>query len=208
MAQPGLPRRRQQRREKVADRSDERYEEILRAGEKVFRERGYADATLRDVADAVGISRPTLYYYISTKEELLAKILEEPLMEMTRTISEVASLDLPAPERLHRAILTQMAAFERHRPEMFVFLAEGLHLGPRTERIAPNAREYGEALTGIIEDGQRGGEFRVDIDARVAMLGILGMGNWVHRWYRQGGELTLTQIGEQFAKMAIDGLRR
>lgn len=203
---PGMDQRRQKRRQAVTLRSDERYAEILRAGARVFRERGYADTTLRDVADAVGISRSTLYYYIGTKEDLLAEILEDPLIEMTRGIRALADLDVPASERLRRAILLQMETFAEYFPEMFVFLAERLHVGRRTDRIRSNAREYGEALASIIDAGQRAGEFRQDVDPRVAMLGILGMSNWTHRWFRSGGRLTLPQIGEQFAGLALQGL--
>jgi AcrR family transcriptional regulator len=98
-------------------------------GNRVFRERGYADTTLQDVAVAVGISRSTLYYYIGTKEDLLAEILEDPLIEMTRGIRAIADLEVPASERLHRAILLQMETFAEYFPEMFVFLAGRLHVG-------------------------------------------------------------------------------
>lgn len=203
---PKMEQRRQKRREMVSVRSDKRYTEILRAGARVFREQGYANTSLLDVAEAVGISRSTLYYYIGTKEDLLAEILEAPLVDMTRGMQALAALDLPAAERLRQAILLQMRAFEEYFPEMFVFLAERLHIGRRTTVIRSNAREYGEALVGIIEAGQRTGEFRRDLDPQVAMLGILGMANWTHRWYQPAGRLTLTQIGEQFAAMILQGL--
>jgi AcrR family transcriptional regulator len=208
MTQPGIARRREQRRRKVNERSDERYVEILQAGRRVFRAQGFENTSLKDVADAVGINRSTLYYYISTKEDLLAEILEAPLLDMTRKLREVAALPIPASDRLHRVMVLQMDTFAEYQPEMFVFLADRLHLGRDTDRLRDNAREYGEVLTGIIEDGQHNGEFHPDLNPRVAMLGLLGMSNWVHRWYRPDGPLTLQQIGEQFARMTIEGLRK
>jgi AcrR family transcriptional regulator len=208
MPQPGIARRREQRRKNVNERSDERYLEILRAGRQVFRERGYENASLKDVADAVGINRSTLYYYISTKEDLLAHILEVPLLTMTQRLRDVAALPVSASDRLRKVMVLQMDTFAAYQPEMFVFLADRLHLGRDTEQLRDNARAYGEVLTGIIEDGQRSGEFDADLDPRVAMLGLLGMSNWVHRWYRPGGRMTLRQIGEQFGRMSIEGLRR
>lgn len=208
MTQPGIARRREQRRKNVSERSDERYLEILQAGREVFKERGYENASLKDVADAVGINRSTLYYYISTKEDLIAEILEVPLLEMTRRIREVAELPISASDRLRMVLVLQMDTFAEYQPEMFVFLSDRLHIGRDTDKLRDNARAYGQVLTGIIEDGQRSGEFDPDLDPRVAMLGLLGMSNWVHRWYRPGGRMTLQQIGEQFGRMSIEGLRR
>lgn len=97
-----MDQRREKRRQAVRLHSDERYIEILRAGAQVFRERGYADSTLQDVADAVGINRTTLYYYIGTKEDLLAALLEDPLIKITGGIRAIAGLDLPPSEQLRR----------------------------------------------------------------------------------------------------------
>jgi TetR/AcrR family transcriptional regulator, cholesterol catabolism regulator len=207
MAEKGIRQRREERRKNDNEQSDARYKEILSAGAQVFRERGYLQAALQDVADAVGISRPTLYYYISTKEELLTEILKGPIDEATRMICEIASSDASARDRLKRAIALHMETIETYHPEMFIFFAERLHVGRRTRRIRENSRLYGEAIAKIIEDGQRRGEFRKDIDARVAMLGILGMFNWIHRWYEKAGPLTLPAIGKQFEALALDGLR-
>jgi TetR/AcrR family transcriptional regulator, cholesterol catabolism regulator len=198
--------RREQRRRKVQDGSDERYRDILRAGALVFRQNGYPNSTLQDVADAVGLSRATLYYYIGTKEELLAEILNKPLLEMTRRVKILAGSKASPRERLRQAISLQFEAFERYYPEMFVFLAEQVHIAPGEDLLRANARQYGDLVARIIAQGQRQGEFRKDIDPRVAMLGVVGMANWAHRWYRPDGPLTLRAIGAQFASMAVDGL--
>jgi TetR/AcrR family transcriptional regulator, cholesterol catabolism regulator len=198
--------RREQRRQKSRDGSDARYRDILRAGALVFRENGYANSTLQDVADAVGLNRATLYYYIGTKEELLAEILNEPLLEMTRRLQRLGRSRESPPELLRHAIVLQFEAFERCYPEMFVFLAEQLHNLSGEGLLRANASEYGDLLTRIIVRGQRRGEFRKDVDPRVAMLGVVGMANWVHRWYRLDGPFSLRAIGDQFATMAVEGL--
>ncbi|HEY3485805.1 MAG TPA: hypothetical protein VGK49_10495, partial [Ilumatobacteraceae bacterium] len=59
----------------------------------------------------------------------------------------------------------------------------------------------------LIEEGQAAGEFRDDIDPQMAMLAVLGMFNWIHRWYKPAGKRSLEQIGEEFADLAIASLR-
>jgi AcrR family transcriptional regulator len=207
VTQQGIAARRLLRREREKGQSDARYAEIVRAAAQVFRDRGYADSTLEDVAEVVGINRASLYYYVGTKEELLTDVLEAPLVEMTRSMRLIATSKMSATERLRGVISFHLDSFDQLYPNIFVFLAEWLHIGQRIPRLRQNATEYGEIFMGIIEDGQRLGEFRADVDRRIAMLGILGMLNWTHRWYRKDGELTLGEIGEQFATLIIDGLK-
>jgi AcrR family transcriptional regulator len=205
-----MAQRRQERRLLPRRDSDERWAAILDAGPRVFHRLGYAQATLEDVAKEVGLNRATLYYYVADKAELLIAILDEPIHRMTADLKAIVSLDLPASERLERAIGQHMQTLDENYPGLFISLAENLHLLTiGTDRdIQKNARAYADLFMSIIEDGIRAGEFRADVDPRLMMLAIVGMMNWSHRWFAPDGRNTLPEIGEQFAKLALDGLRR
>lgn len=198
-----------QRRGEVR-KSDQRWQAILIGAARAFRRLGYANATLEDVAREVGIDRSTLYYYVATKAELLVAVLEEPIRRMTRDLKAICELDLSPTGKLQAAILQHMKALADNYPELFVFLAENLHLLPIGEEhgIGENAQEYGVLMRGIIEDGIAAGEFREDLDAQLTMLGIIGMCNWSHRWYRPDGRLSLSEIGRRFADLAMQGILR
>jgi hypothetical protein len=101
-----------------------------------------------------------------------------------------------------------MKALDENYPELFVFLAENMHLLTigRDRDIQKNAREYGNLMTSIIADGVATGEFRNDVDTRLAMLAIIGMMNWSHRWYDPNGRHSIRTIAEQFEALALDGL--
>lgn len=208
-ATSAMAKRRDERRRAERRGSDERWLAILEAGSRVFRKLGYAHATLEDVAREVGINRATLYYYVADKEELLIAILDEPVHRMTSDLREISALPLAPADRLRRAVNAHMRALEENYPELFVFLAENLHvLTIGSDRdIQKNAHEYGVLMTALIEDGIAAGELRNDIDPRLATLGLIGMLNWSHRWYTPNGEKTLPEIGEQFAAVFLDGLR-
>lgn len=182
---------------------------MLVAAAEVFRRMGYSQARLEDVAQEVGISRATLYYYVGTKEELLVALLEDPIAEVTAGLKKVAAQDLPASEKLAGALREYLHLLEEH-PTLFIFLSENIHnvmSGPEADEIRANADSYGRVLTKIVTDGQKSGEFRADIRPQVAVLGIIGMFNWMHRWYVPSGKESLSAIGEDFVTMSLAALQ-
>lgn len=203
-----IARRRAERREAGGRRSDQRWDDVLAAAAEVFRRMGYAQARLEDVAQEVGISRATLYYYVGTKEELLVALLEDPIAQVTASLKKVASQKLPASEKLASSLREYLHLLEEH-PTLFIFLSENIHKvmsGPEAEEIRANADSYGRVLTKIVADGMKAGEFRDDIRPQVAVLGIIGMFNWMHRWYVPSGKESLSAIGEDFVTMSLAAL--
>ncbi|WP_231986647.1 TetR/AcrR family transcriptional regulator [Mycobacterium sp. 852002-40037_SCH5390672] len=200
-------RRRHERR--TADRraSNDRWRSILKGAAEVFRREGFARARLEDVAVEVGINRASLYYYVGTKEELLVALIERPAFEMTRHCREALDSDAPPEEKLRRALSAYVEDLATS-PELFLLSGESQHIAtiPEAQGITANADAYGKTLLAIIEEGVANGVFRSDLDPRLVMLGILGMHNWIHRWYVPGGRNSLAEIGDVFAAMVLSGL--
>jgi AcrR family transcriptional regulator len=197
--------RRQRRRDSSGRRSDTRWQEILAGSARAFAELGYAQATLEDVAAQVGVNRATLYYYVGTKEELLVALLREPIQQMRLTLEQIAAESAPAPERLATALRAYAAAMIE-TPELFIFLKENVHQamsGPEADDIRANADRYGRCLTELVAEGVAKGEFRADLEPLTAVLGILGMFNWIHRWYDPKGPRPLSYFTEAFVDMAL-----
>lgn len=201
-------RRRQERRNADRRASNERWQTILKGATEVFLREGFARARLEDVAIEVGINRASLYYYVGTKEELLVALIEQPAYEMTRHCRDALDSDASPDEKLRRALGAYIADLAAY-PELFLLFAESQHIAtiPEAQGIVENADAYGKTLLAIIEEGVAGGMFRSDLDPRLAMLGILGMHNWIHRWYVPGGRNSLSEIGDAFAAMVLSGLR-
>lgn len=203
-----IAQRRERRRASSGRRSDTRWQEILAGAARAFTSLGYSRTTLEDVAAEVGVNRATLYYYVGTKEELLVALLHDPIEQMRSRLEQIAAKPTPAADRLAEALRAYGEAMER-TPELFIFLSENLHqsmTGAEADDIRRNADRYGRVLTRLIKDGAKAGEFRRDIEPQTAVLGIIGMFNWIHRWYDPNGRRKLTEFTDAFVEMALSSL--
>jgi AcrR family transcriptional regulator len=205
-----IARRRAERRNATGRRSDSRWTQILAGAAAVFHRLGYGNSTLEDVAAEVGVRRATLYYYVATKEELLVSLLAGPIRDLRVNLEAMAEEPRPARDKLTTALLEYTRVMQTH-PELTIFNQENVHKvmsGPAADELIENADRYGNVLTDVVRQGVAAGELRDDVDPRVAVMGLLGMFNWVHRWFDPNGRLTLEEVARGFITMALDGLAR
>ncbi|HWD03658.1 MAG TPA: TetR/AcrR family transcriptional regulator [Amycolatopsis sp.] len=183
--------------------------ELYEHATRLFAERGFAGTSLQDIADAMGITRPALYYYVKSKEELLAKLVTEvtngPLEELTEL---VARDELDAEQKL-RGIVEIIVGRRARQPERFRLLirSEAELPAELTEAYDEGRRAVLKTIAGVIDEGVRAGRFR-PVGARVAALGVLGMCNWVAWWFNPGGRESAEAVVEQLADMAVGALQR
>jgi AcrR family transcriptional regulator len=182
--------------------------EIYEHAVRLFAERGFAGTSLQDIADALGITRPALYYYVKSKDELLAKLAADVAGGSAAQIAELAARpDLDAVGQ-HRAITRLNVIRVATQPERFRLLIRSeADLPPELSRAYDtNRRAVLKAVTGVIEDGIRAGRFR-PVDARVAALAVIGMGNWIAWWFRPDRN-SADAVADQLADMAVAALQR
>ncbi|MCE0761480.1 TetR/AcrR family transcriptional regulator [Pseudonocardia kujensis] len=182
--------------------------ELYEHATRLFAERGFAGTSLQDIADALGITRPALYYYVKSKDELLAKLVTEvtdgPLDELTALVER----DRDPVQRL-RGIVQVIVGRRTTQPARFRLLirSEAELPAELTAAYDESRRAVLKVIAGVIDDGVRAGRFR-PVDARVAALGVLGMCNWVAWWFHPGGKDTAEGVVDQLADMAVAALVR
>jgi AcrR family transcriptional regulator len=182
--------------------------EIYEHAIRLFAERGFAGTSLQDIADALGVTRPALYYYVKSKDELLAKLAADVAGGSAAQITELARRpDLDAAGKL-REIVRLTALRQATQPERFRLLIRSEAELPAELSDAYNTsrRAVLRAVTSVIEDGIRAGRFR-PVDARIAALGVIGMWNWVAWWFRPDRD-NADAVADQLADMAIAALQR
>lgn len=209
-AQPSnISQRRAKRRGSASARSDGRWASILTATATVFHELGYDRASLDDVAAAVGISRASLYYYVSTKAELLGALLTEPLTGYVERLEASAAQQESASGKLRAVIVGHMELLAKNYPELMILLNEkNLIDDPALHAlIRENSNKHRNLLERTITDGVRRKEFRSDLNPTLSAIGILGMCNDTRYWWKPGRK-TLPEVGDTFADLIVAGVLR
>jgi AcrR family transcriptional regulator len=155
---------------------------ILQAARQVFARKGYEPATLEAVAREAGLAKGTLYLYFKGKEDLYFHTVQDMLENLQVSIREQAERPEGALQKLRAIAEGQFAFFARHRDTMQLFAPFSnpnlvrLHkrlIGPMMERWAARVQQ----VTALVEEGQRSGTLRSDLEARHIGLAFLGMIN-------------------------------
>lgn len=195
------------RRKPHTGRNSAKKQQILEAAARVFRRKGYDRATLRDIAKEAGLLPGSLYYHIRSKEDLLRQVVEQPIHDLYTQLEDLVVAEAPAAEKLERALAVHLRAFDAHYPSLFVYLQNLLQVDAMRRPLRKQAKRYEECWQRILIQGMQSGEFPSDLDVKVAAFAILGMCNWMHRWYRQEGRLSIEDIIRHFTRLILHGLR-
>ena len=181
--------------------------ELTSAAARLFSERGYHGTSMQHLGDALGIQRGSLYAHIGSKEDLLFDVVDEGADRFLERAEATLRLPALASVKLRRLLVGHIETAIEHLDAATVFLNEWRYLseGPRT--LIQNKRDrYESIVKEIVEEGITAGEFRADSDVNFAARLVLSAGNWTFAWYRPGGELGPTEIGERFARLVLQGL--
>jgi AcrR family transcriptional regulator len=188
------------------DAHRDKLEEIKRQAARHFYSYGYAATDVRRIADAVEMHASTLYNYISGKEELLYLIMKDGMVEISAGLDRaVAGLSDPR-ERLRAAIVSHVLHHAHRQHLAWTSHVEVRSLtGAYLEEILAMRRGYERRWMDILREGARAGLF-VDAEPRLAIFGILAMGQSVSRWYQPSGRYSPEEIAGSMADLALAGI--
>ena len=181
--------------------------QIDRTATTLFRARGYAATSMRELATALGLEAGSLYSHIKSKEEILHRVCFG-LADAFFAGFDAATADATAPvaTQLRLAIEAHVQVLTRDGAASAVFLHEWRHLSEpaRTEFLALRDR-YELGFRTLIARGLATGELHAP-DAAFAALTLLASLNWLPSWYRPDGKLTPDEIAHRLAEQLLGGL--
>ncbi len=182
--------------------------QVLDAAIKVFHERGYAAATVQDVADELGILKGSLYHYIDTKEDLLYRVCETVHAEVDQLMAEVREVeDLSALERLRLFVHRQVTYNLDHLAVVAVYTHDGNQLGDkRRAGLVSRRQATTQFVTGLIAEAQDLGEADESGDPQILAHQVLTLVTFVYRWYRPKGGHSRAKVAEATAAYALGGV--
>lgn len=184
-----------------------KYREIVKAAARIFKAKGYHAATVRDIANEVGMLKGSLYYHIESKEQLLLEVLSSALEVLRMGLTRVLSSGLSPPEKIRQAVTFHIRACLENE-ELAVFYSELGNLPEGLgEKIRAAVKEYQEIWHALLREGIAAGVFRGDLPSRIVLQAIFGMCNWTYLWFRQEGPLSPEEVGEIFAGILLEGIK-
>jgi AcrR family transcriptional regulator len=184
-----------------------RRDDILHAAAQIFRKKGYNAASMQDIADAVGLQKPSLYHHVSSKQEILLALLDHALDLLIADMQEVLTSTVPAGRKLHAAMRAYVSRLAWDADLAAVLLLEYRSLEPKLRAKHIKRRDKVEAAwREIVIQGMEMGEFR-PVDPAVAGFALLGVQNWMITWFKSSGRLTAEELADAFYDLFLQGLR-
>lgn len=173
---------------------------------KLFREKGFDATSTREIAEALGIQKASLYYHIRDKEELLYDICTASL-DHTFASASAAEAEFEDPEkRLVAFIRGHMLALTTDRDLNTTMLTNFRSLtGPRRKDIQARRDRYDDIAERLIADAQASGALTPDTPSRHLSLALMNLLNWTMFWYRPNGELAPQAIADLIVRMFFSG---
>ena len=180
--------------------------EIIEAAARVFAERGYHGASTQDIADVLGIRQASLYYYFPSKEVALEVVCTMGVEEFVDREAAVAAGSDTASEKIRGIVRAHLTPMRDRRDFVWVFLRERHYLPDASRRrVGRHSRRLERIIQGVFEAGVRSGEFRSDLDCRLATLALLGMCNAAPAWLGKEPDATIERVAAEFSRLILDG---
>jgi AcrR family transcriptional regulator len=185
-----------------------RREDVLDAAIEVFHDKGYAAASIQDVAERVGVLKGSLYYYIDSKEDLLSHVFESSDEQSRAIMAAVTAIDAPALEKLRRFVYEWALWHLSNLERASVYFREWRHLdGGRRDAVRRKRREYEGFLVGLLEATVAEGQASAGLDPRYVCFFTLSALNGLPSWYRTEGPDSAEYIATSYAEMVVGMVR-
>jgi len=184
---------------------DGQRESILAAAAALFASRGYTATTMNQVAAACGVSKATLYHYVSDKHHLLASIAVGHVARLEALVADVSALGLPPQAHLRALIERFMQAYAHAQHEHRVLTEDVRFLADaeRGEVVAAQRRVVAAFADAVV--AVRPALAQASLGTPLAML-LFGMINWTFTWLRPGGSMTHESLAPVVAELFLGGL--
>jgi AcrR family transcriptional regulator len=181
--------------------------EVLRTAIDIFYRKGYSASSVQDVADALGMLKGSLYYYIESKEDLLRRIFEANHAEASEVVERIRGLDSTSIGRLAAFFVEYAVWYLVNVERATLYQREWRYVEGDLKKVVTGQRAYyDEFLIGLIEEATRDGFISPPSSARDGAYFILSAINGLPDWYHRDGSDSPSAVAEIYAVMALNAL--
>ncbi|MEN9300020.1 MAG: hypothetical protein RLZZ429_2333 [Bacteroidota bacterium] len=188
------------------DKNISRKDVIVTKAATLFREKGFKAASMRDLAEAVGVEAASLYNHIKSKTELLHELCFSVANRFLQKIDEVEAEKITAIEKIEKLLRFHINEMIHHYEEVYVSDREWKHLAdPYLSNFQNQRRIYRKRFAAIIEAGIRNQEVK-KIDAPTAVLIMLHAISGIESWHRSTQKISAAELEENMVTILVGGL--
>jgi len=163
--------------EEIAKRRHEIFHQVV----NVFVKKGFHETSMREIAEAAGLGKSTLYDYFKTKDEILVYFFEDQLNDLTNEAQKVALQNLSADKRLHQIMEIYIESLQANKNLFLKLTQESQRLRPQSQKQVQEKRyAYQDLVRALIDEGIREGIFRKVNSLLAARLLISGMSSVIY----------------------------
>lgn len=181
-------------------------ESIARVAAGLFRQRGFAATTMRELAISMGVEAPSLYNHIGSKQELLQHICQHVALAFERNAAIAGNMPGSAIEKLEQFIRMHVQLMQQHFDEVFVANHEWKWLRePELNLFLAKRKQYEKQFIQLIKEGIAASQFN-NLHPQAAMLIILSASRSVEYWHRHKAGLSAKELEENIVSLLLHGL--
>ena len=206
VSSPEPLRARQAERRASRRKTDSRLEEVLNSAANLFYAKGFHGTTIEDVARDVGMLKGSLYYYIKSKDDLLFQLLLSVIEQGDSFIAQKIGPKAEPVAQLQIAIEAQIDYIIQNQVRIGLFLHEFDALPEKRQKtVLAVMTRYNNRFVELVRRGQEQGKF-AEGEPWLIVNGLLGMCNWIYRWYHAEHPTDSAAVKRVFVRMIMNGI--
>ncbi len=182
-------------------------EKIIETSLKLFDEYGYHGVSVHEIVERSGSSKGGFYHHFKSKDELLYVIHDYFISYVLQKANEAIQTCSTPTDKLHNIIQSFVKVFDLYKPHITVFYQESKYLQPQHLQAINEKRDrYRDLIFEVLEEGIVIGEFRKELSIFITGMSIIGMVNWMYKWYKAEGEKTIEEIAHLFSDLIFQSI--
>lgn len=187
-------------------KKESKKQKIFKEAAKLFREKGYNAASMRDLAERVDLKASSLYSHIGSKEEILRKICFENARRFGEGMQRIEATQVSAVDKIKALLLLHIQTAIEDTTSVTVFNDEWKHLSePHLSEFIQLRKDYENRFRAIIKTGVANQELK-SLNTEIMLYSLLNSVQWLHYWYKKEGKIKSDELKQDIVEMMMGGI--
>lgn len=180
-------------------------ESIIHEAAILFFNRGYKNTSLQEVANILNVTRPAIYHYFKSKEEIILAIIDDVITKTETYLTELIEQREPEYIKFQKLVKNHILLILTNKVKMGIFFEEQKSLPEEmTNKTQKTIDQYYDTAERWFVEGIEKGYF-IDVDPTIAVQTILGSCNWAYKWYSPDGPLNKNELAQMMSNILLQG---